>query len=557
MAATIVRFNPGDYTTDKHGVYEYVVDYSTGQPFTFDVSAETFPCGTLVRHVSMDLGKHNKLLTAPVHSLYYLAHHYLFDPVFPFRIEESRENSSKGEHRAVGGNHRLLTLGEHTEYQREAIQTFRNGSVKITWWVLSAEGDSARDRITQYCMPSKPIVITYNGQKQGDLPNTVIKNDLKLPYLERYLVVHVDCDHLDNESRRQLFPTTRESLRDTSLLEELRQLVKETLEADDTLQQLDRERKQRYIQRGDSQSIEHVRQRLASRVKAVIMTGGRGSSPRVGPPEPTRERPEQPPIPVQEPPTMLDIASPNPRHVYAGRRFTIRFRTDADPSYFFSPDSFLAIIDPPSFGQYTGTTNVHDGYGTGYFLAKEDNPVGSTAQIALELRPRKSKALSSSIAAEIVALPSDTGTGQGNAPTPNINPQWVSEGDSFWNDFGWDQDSVARVVRTEDSIDVFVSRDNRKLNQLILRAQRRDSESAGALLSFYLEHISFYAVLADISGAKLSEENGDGGGELPDVVLERMRELEHQRMCETLCGIMDDLLALILTGASVAGGTDR
>ena len=205
-AATIVRFNPGDPDIDKHGVYEYMVDSKNGFPFELKISSIEFPPGTLVRHIAMELGKYNKIMTAPTNSLWYLAHHYLFDPVLPYRIVEERNNKSRGEDRFVGGNHRRLSQGRDTEYQREAIRTFHSGSVTITWWVLSAEGDDPRGRIYNYCLPSKPIMITYNGQKQGELPYTVIKDDLKLPYLERYLIVHIDCDRLDNESRRQLFP---------------------------------------------------------------------------------------------------------------------------------------------------------------------------------------------------------------------------------------------------------------------------------------------------------------------------------------------------------------
>lgn len=275
VAATLVRFNAGNPSTDKHGLYEYLVDGSTGLPFVFDVDVDVFSQGTLVRHVSMDLGKYKSIMTAQTNSLWYLAHNYLFDPVLPFRIEERRGNAGNGNNRTVTGNNRLLTTGRNTEYKREATLTFRDGSVTIYWWVLSAEGENAKSRITQYTMSSQPIVVTYNGQKQGDLPNTIIKNDLRMPYLDRYLVVQVDCDKLDNESRRQLFPTTRESLRDTSIMDDLRRLVTDTLDGDLDLRRLDHERKQKYIRRIDNEAVENIRKRLAKRVSAVLtVTGG-------------------------------------------------------------------------------------------------------------------------------------------------------------------------------------------------------------------------------------------------------------------------------------------
>ncbi len=443
VASTIVRFNAGNPETDKHGLYEFLVNATTGLPFVFDVTPEQFGQGTLVRHVSMDIGKYKSVMTAQTGSLWYLAHNYLFDPVLPFRIEESRNNSGYGNNRTVAGNNRLLTKGDNTEYKREATLTFRDGTVVIYWWVLSADGESAKDRIKQYTMTSQPIVVTYNGQKQGDLPNTIIKNDLQLPYLDRYLIVQIDCDRLDNESRRQLFPTTRESLRDTAIMDDLRRLVTDTLSGDTDLRRLDQERKQRYIRRVDNEAVENIRKRLAKRVSATILLGGGGKSPRVLPPDDPRPTVAKIPIDVQEPPTLFEITSPNPRRVYAGKRFTLSFKTNADPTYFGSPDTFIAIIDPPSFGQYTGTTNVRYGYGTAYFMANEDVEVGTKATVTMEVRPRRSPSLGHNIELELVALPEDAGGDTGQARTPNLNPIWVTMQDEYWKDNGWDENSVA------------------------------------------------------------------------------------------------------------------
>ncbi len=553
VAVTIVRFNPGDPLIDKHGLYEYMADHATGHPFTFAVSEEEFAPGTLVRHIAMDLGKYKNTMTAPTGSLWYLTHHYLFDPVLPFRIEEERNNQSEGFKRTVAGNYRLLSNGDNTEYQRSASLTFRDGSVTISWWVLSAEGEQARNRITQYTLPSQPIVVTYNGQKQGELPNTIIKNDLRLPYLERYLVVHIDCDQLDNESRRQLFPTTRESLRDTSIMDDLRQLLTDTLDGDPELDRLDAERKQRYIRRSDSEAVDNVRRRLARRVQATVLSSGGGRSPRTNPPESTSPTTPRVPIPVLDQPTLLEITSPDPRRVYAGKRFTLSFRTDADPAYFSNPDSFIAVIDPPSFGQYTGTTNVRNGYGTAYFTVNEDLENGATANITFELRPRRATSLRSSIQVEVVPLPQGAGPGDGHVNTPNINPQWVVRDDPFWADNNWDDTSVAKVVRTDESVDVFVSAENRKLNHLISRAQRRDTNAVDSIKDFYLEHISFYALLSDFDQERLQNEGSVDGQPLDPEELGLEHERELSRACETICGIMEDMFdVLVMRESAIA-----
>jgi hypothetical protein len=155
------------------------------------------------------------------------------------------------------------------------------------------------------------------------------------------------------------------------------------------------------------------------------------------------------------------------------------------------PDSFIAIIDPPSFGRYSGTTNVRYGYGVAYFSAAEDLEPGTNAKITLKLRPRRTQSLHASIAAEVAPLPMTADSGEGQIATPNINPQWVTAGDPFWVDNNWDRSSVAKVVRGTDSVEIYVSAENEKLSSLIAKAQRRNVEAVDAIKDFYLEHISF------------------------------------------------------------------
>jgi len=569
VAFTIVEFDEGDLDRDKHGVYEYIVDPRTGHPFTVQLPLDEFAEGTLVRHVSMDLGKYTGVMTGPSRSLWYLAHHYLFDPVMPFRIEEQRDNSSKGENRFVGGNARRLHHGDLTQYKREARLTFRTGSVRLTWWVLAFEKPASgnadekkkkskqnpKDFIRNYTLPSKPVVITFNGQKQGELPNTLIKNQLGLPYLERFLVVHVDCDDLDNESRRQLFPTTREKLRDISLLDNLRDLVVDTLRGDDQLKLLDRQRRQRYMERVDDESVIHLRKRLANRIKTFTNVGA-GTGPRDSDEaegsDDSSEPKAKPAIPVQDPPTFLEITTTTPKKVRPGRSFNLKFKTDAHPAYFVDPDAFIAVVTPPAVAQYTGTTTVHEGYGTAFFKVSDEAEVGTEAEITLELRPKGAKSLADSAGIEVVPIPEGAGTGQGDAATPNINPIFVDKDSQYWKDNGWDDSYVAKVDRGDDSIDVYVSAENKKLTKVIARAQRRGMAQVTAFKQFYLEHICFHALLADLAetDAPVTEEvaaDAEGGDADDGGVVAEQREL--MRACETICGIMESMFDLIATGA--------
>jgi len=213
IAFTIVRFNDGGLGQKKLGWYEYCINSKTNQPFNIEMSEEIFEAGTLVRHIGMDIGKYLAKMTGPTSSLWYLAHHYMFDSILPFTISGQRQkdlNKGKVENRSVLGNNRRLTLGgtageeenNLTQYQRDATLTFRDGRVTLYYWVLTIEGDKPWERIKNYTLPSEPIIITFNGQRQGHLPNTIIKAELKLPFLEKYMVVQIECDQMDNESKR-------------------------------------------------------------------------------------------------------------------------------------------------------------------------------------------------------------------------------------------------------------------------------------------------------------------------------------------------------------------
>jgi hypothetical protein len=545
FAFTVVRFNAGDPNVDKHGVYEHAVDRATGHPFIADISIEDFPAGTLVRHLTMDVGKYSAVMTAPTGSLWFLTHNYLFDPVLPFRIQDARTGKNETA-RTVTGNYRLLSQGTNTEYQREATRNFKGGCVTLKWWVLSPEGDKAKDRSKQYVLPSKPIIITYNGQKQGDFPNTVIKDDLKLPYLDRYLIVHLDCDRLDAESRRQLFPTTRENIRDTPIGDDLRSLVVETLSEDEELKRLDKERKRRYLSQDDSSTVENIRKRLARRIS--LHTKGSGGVP-ANLPTPGHDRiPPAPrePIPVQDPPTFLKIVSKSPRPVYAGRGFSIKFQTDAHADNFQKPDSFLAVITPPTVAHFAGTANIQQGHGIAYFKTLPDVAIDSRASLTLELRPPRSTALSDKVEIEVVAQPNVGGGNKGDAPSPNINPRWVQDGDQFWIDNDWNTGHVAKVTREEDSIDIYVSAGNENLAKLLARAQRQGTAAVDTIKNHYLEHISFYALLHDIDrlAKKIPVESLEDQGAI--------EEIAYRHACETVCGMIESVFEVLTAGAELS-----
>lgn len=543
ISFTIVRINPGNPDIDKHEWYEYMLDKKTGQPFTIEVDDETFEPGTLVRHILMDLGKYKGKITTPSNSLWYLAHNYLFDPIIPFTISDKR--GKKVDNRTVTGNNRLLTYTENREYHNQVTLTFKTGKVTIYWWVLNTLGKDPRERIKHYASVSKPIIITHNGQKQGTLGNGLIQKDLKLPYLDRYLIVHIESDYLDNDSKRQLFSSTRESLKDTAIVDELKKLTVDTLKEDDRLQQLNQDRKQRYFTKDDTQVLASLKKRLARRINTYLQSSGSGTTvttSTVGESSPTKKLPE---IPFEEPPTFFEITTPSPKEVFANKSFSIKFKTDAHPNYFAKAETFAAFIDPQSIGSFTGTARVNNGYGIAYFKTNEDAEIGDKGEITLDLRPIGQKSISSSIEIEIIERPEDSGNDKdGKNKSPNIRVDFIGENHQFYEDNNWNEHNVAKVISDSDEVVIYVSEENKNLQKLVERAQRKNDLAVQNIKNKYLEHISFHAFVLDKNSLdKVLSKDDD---EIPSESYEKIKEAELRNASETVCGMISDFFESII-----------
>ena len=538
---TIVRVNEGDLVQDKLAWYEYLVDEKTGNPFYCADTFCNFEPGTLVRHINMDLPKYSGTITTPGNSLWYLTHHYLFSPIIPFSIREERSEYDKTS-RSVTGNNRLLSHSKFTEYQNSAEITFRDGKANIQYWVLNNEGDKPRERIKNYTSIGKPVVITFNGQKQGEIENNIIKNDLKLPYLDRYLVVHLETDKLGKQSLRELFSTSREQVKKTSTYLELRQLIVDILDGDPKLKELNNKRKENYFSASKSQATEKVRARLVKRVNIFLKKGGKsfggGGSTSVGGGETTPINP----IPTSDPPTFIEIKASEPKEIYPGRMIHLKFQTDADEHYIVKPETFAALVNPLELCSYTGSTQVKSGHGTAYFLANENAKIGAEGEITLEIRPLNHKAISSTIRFKVVEPKEKPGGGRGKRKIPNINLQYIYKKAPVYTEWGWNSDSVANVYQDTEGITIFVNGNNKNLEKLVERASRKNKDAVDNIKNKYLEHISFYSYVQHKNYEKMGTIQTDN--EEHDI--EKLKQYELINSSETVCGMINDVFETII-----------
>ena len=383
------------------------------------------------------------------------------------------------------------------------------------------------------------------------LGNGIIKDNLKLPFLDRYLIVHVEADNMDNESKRQLFSSTRESLKDTSILEELKKITIDTLAEDDKLKELDRDRKRRYFTQEDTQVLDSLRKRLAKRITSYLQSSGSGKSVTAMTSKERGNTENLPPIDIEEPPTLFEITTKSPKEVYLNKTFSIKFKTDAHPNYFARPETFVAFIEPHSFGMFTGTAKVNEGYGWAYFKTNNDTEIGDAGKITLELRPPNHKSISATIDVLAVEDPETSDpSGSGSNKTPNIDVSFVYKTDPFFEENEWDENSVAEVTDDQEGVTIWISAENKNLSKLVARAQRYNTIAVDNIKNKYLEHISFYAFL--INQNRTEKIIVEGEETISENSYRKMQELALRNASETVCGMLNDFFEPIITESVVS-----
>ena len=537
VAFTIVRRNEGNLDTDKNAWYEYMVNKDTRNPF--EIENSRFDHGTLVRHISSDLGKYKFMSDHMTNSFNYLSNHYLFDPVIPFTISDKRTTIGKTHRRTVWGNNKRLTAADHKEYHQEVPIQFRKRSLKIFYWVLDQSGNDPRNRIKMYTNTTSPIIITYNGQRQGYLSSSLIKNDLKLPYLESYLIVHIQADRVDSETRRKLFSSTRETIKQNSIKKELESTLLNVLRLDKDLKRLNDERREKFFTKVDQKSHEKIKRRLLNRISQHEKSGTATKAiEKDKAPKRIRERE---PIPIKFPPEILEITTRSAKKITAKKIFYVEFKTDASPWYFTNADTFIVSKEKNNLvSKYTGTTNIVDGYGKAYFKTHNDAIEGDVDTITLELRPRNQSPLIASHHVEVVLPPILPPNPEGKSKSPKINFLFINRDNKMFNNLSWDDNSVSKVIEDNNGIIIYVSEENKHLDRLVKRGMRRSEKAVDKIKNTYLEDIVFTSYMSE---KKKAEEKKLGDEEYLDEII-------HSRLsifAEALCVRLSSLFEMIVT----------
>ncbi|MGC1483935.1 MAG: hypothetical protein WA789_09090 [Candidatus Acidiferrum sp.] len=343
---TIVKFLDLPAEQYKTGHYVYLTLQDGGLP-TAELSVLDFPQGTLVRHFGYDLSGYPSPLGP--NSLYGSLNTILFDPIMPIWLDDRVHNYRrviKGSRNALNGavddgdERTGPALSHNVPVFNVSLGDF--GRIGIEYWVLEQPTKANKRPSAAFVNPGKPIVLTLNGQNQGEFSQVFVRKDAELPFLSQRLICHIDCNHLSPTSKRQLFVSNREAQRDVKVRELIQQELVKALKSDDILTKLNDEARKQGVEEQDETAIQQMRNEVARLLRihgvdlgeAVGSTTGTGQDP-AAPAKPRKPRRPPKPIELHEPPTFIQFVwdEDEPITFYPEQRRYLRILTDANSTY--------------------------------------------------------------------------------------------------------------------------------------------------------------------------------------------------------------------------------
>lgn len=461
---TVVKFL--DLPPDEYKTGHYVYLTLERAILAAEIPDNDFPTGTVVRHFGYDLSNYS----SPVgpRSVYGLLNQVLFDPVLPIWLD----SEVHGYRRVIKGSRNALNgaVDEGDENSRgptldHNVPTFYVslgdlGNVGFEYWVLERPSQTNKRPSAAFVNPSRPIILTLNGQNHAELNVNIVRKEAELPYLSQRLIVHINCDSLTPSAKRALFASSREDARRGVVLQKIHEELVRILKSDDELARLNNEAREKGMRERDEAAIQEMRREVARLLRLHGINIGQTTGSRAGGDQPTPERPTRhgeprpgpQPIEVHEPPTYIRILwdQDEPIGFFPGQRRYIRIETDADSSY-YNPDnpktSRINIIVQGSVS-LKGSAPLRMGRMRAILDVPEGTAVGEKGMLRVELsRPGLTTLWDEREVIVHEAPPARPGRQALSLPPFDTRP--VGPDEERWRELGW-PDDVAAVASSAE-----------------------------------------------------------------------------------------------------------
>jgi hypothetical protein len=510
---TVVKFLDLPAEDYKTGHYVYLT-LDEAVPAA-EISENEFVAGALVRHFGYDLSSY----PSPVgpNSIYGLLNQVLFDPVLPIWLD----SEVHGYRRVIKGSRNALNgaVDDGDENRRgptldHNVPTFYvslgdPGNVGFEYWVLERPTRANKRPSAAFVNPSRPIILTLNGQNHAELPVSIVRKEAELPFLSQRLIAHIDCDSLTPNAKRALFPSSREDARRGLVLHLIHDELVRIFKSDDELARLNNEARQQGMRERDETAIQEMRREVARLLRLQGIEIGHATGARVGGDQPTPDGPTRPrgprrqpqPIEVHEPPTYVRIVwdEEAPIGFYPGQRRYIRIETDANSSY-YNPDNPAAsriniIAQVPV--TLKGSTPLRGGRMRAILDAIDGTSIDDNGTLRVELSRPGLTTLSDQRGIVIhEAPPARPGRQQLSLPPFETRP--VAPEEERWAALGWPDDvaSVASsAVMENGTLVIYYSTAYPKYAAHLARYEQRDPGLAASFTTRYEVWLAAHSLL--------------------------------------------------------------
>jgi hypothetical protein len=526
---TVVRYD--DLSAEEYKIGHYVYLTLEGNILTAELTQDKFPAGTLVKHFGYDLSDYS--LPLGPNSLYGLLNQVLFDPVLPVWLDNSVHNYRrliKGARNSLNGavdDGDEERRGPKLTHQVRLFYTSLGeyGQIGVEYWVLESPTSTNRQPIKAFVNPSKPIVLTLNGQNHAELPQILIRKNSDLPYLSQRLICHIDCNHLTANAKRALFVSNREDARRGMVYELIQQEIVRILRSDDELTRLNNEAREQSRRTQDETEVQRVRQEVARLLRlhginivegmggGVIKDGKDGDVPKPRP----HPRPVPQPIELHEPPTYIRIKWEDDQEItfYPSQRRYIRIETDANSKYHNAADVSTSRVNIISIGngiKFQGSTPLEGGRMRAIFDGDQSSLIGTNGLIRVELNRVGLPVLTDERSFRIVEPPPPARPTSRQVTVPSFRTVPVDGlEDPNWTNLGWPeniQDVASEDITEPDgTLVIYYSTIYPKYLEQRVKLEHRDTMLADSFTKKYEIWIAVHSLLLYQDKQNSSKDN--------------------------------------------------
>jgi hypothetical protein len=401
---------------------------------------------------------------------------YLQDPVLPIRVCERRTGYRAHYYDTTVSGLANVLFDKHEDVELETgspLKVPNVGDIDIRIVIVKEDlGEHKEDRYPA------GVFFTVNGQLHSEFGKDFISRRTKFDYVADTMIVVVDCTHLPQQIREDLFMASRDRMRQCDERELLEAAITEYLKDHQGIRELNARRRQaRLASALSEEETAKVIQNLVRADPTLAQLFGRGERVRV----PGGPLPEPEPYEGRRFPTFFRIRNEPKeglvKHCPRNRPCRIEFETDAANDY------FVRAVDPGHLETRGAleliSRHLWNGKAILRFSLPQNSNVGDRLGVDVSVSDvSRVEPLRSHFVVQVE--PEELGVSQPPPPSPSgakltglPNVQEVRRDE--WARYGFDENS-ALLMRSggEDGLDVFINMDNLNLRNEI--ARRRDVE---------------------------------------------------------------------------------